>query len=60
MKDPIVLSNAARHAALESLGVVLGSEFAPNAIASHNYGATMDRSAWPTIPCCGKENTSRN
>jgi hypothetical protein len=39
MKDPIVLSNAARHAALESLGVVLGNEFAPNAIASNNFGA---------------------
>jgi hypothetical protein len=39
MKDPIVLSNAARHAALESLGVALGNEFAPNAIASSNLGA---------------------
>jgi hypothetical protein len=38
MKDPIVLSNAARQAALESLGVVLGNEFAPNAIASPNLG----------------------
>ena len=39
MKDPIVLSNTARRAALESLGVVLGNEFAPNAIASNNLGA---------------------
>src|SRR3984885_6549086 len=39
MKDPIVLSNAARNAALESLGVVLGNDFAPTAIASHNGGA---------------------
>ncbi|HEV7926745.1 MAG TPA: hypothetical protein VGR14_15405 [Verrucomicrobiae bacterium] len=39
MKDPIVLSNAARQAALESLGVVLGNDFAPNAIASNNIGA---------------------
>ena len=39
MKDPIALSNAARKAALESLGVALGNEFAPNAIASNNFGA---------------------
>jgi lambda repressor-like predicted transcriptional regulator len=39
MKDPIVLSNAARQTALESLGVVLGNDFAPNAIASNNLGA---------------------
>jgi hypothetical protein len=39
MKDPIVLSNAARLAALDSLGVVLGHEFAPNTIASNNPGA---------------------
>jgi hypothetical protein len=39
MKDPIVLSNAARQTALETLGVALGNDFAPNAIAANNIGA---------------------
>ncbi len=39
MKDPIVLSNAARQAALETLGVALGNDAAPNAFASNNVGA---------------------
>jgi hypothetical protein len=39
MKDTIVLSNEARQTALASLGVVLGNDFAPNAIASNNFGA---------------------
>jgi lambda repressor-like predicted transcriptional regulator len=39
MKDPIVLSNAARTAALESLGVSLGNEFGPAASAWNNAGA---------------------
>ena len=39
MKDSIVLSNEARHAALERLGVALGNEVSPNAIASNEVGA---------------------
>ncbi len=39
MKDPIVLSNAARQAALETRGVALGNDAAPNAFASNNVGA---------------------
>jgi len=39
MKDPIVLSNAARNAALESLGIELGNEIAPSAISSNDVSA---------------------
>jgi hypothetical protein len=39
MKDPIVLSNAARQTALETLGVALANDFAPTAFASNNVGA---------------------
>jgi hypothetical protein len=43
MKDPIVLSNAVRDAALETLGIEPGHEFAPGAIASNDVGAHHGR-----------------
>ncbi|HEY3857704.1 MAG TPA: hypothetical protein VGO67_25250 [Verrucomicrobiae bacterium] len=39
MKDPIVLSNAARSAALESIGVAVGNEFGPAAGGWNSGGA---------------------
>ena len=50
MKDPIVLSNAARNAALESLGVTLGNDVAPGAISSNNVGAHGLPSTTPNWP----------